>query len=963
MDRLLSRGLIGRSNEMRQLSDIVDAAAAGTGGATVLTGEAGIGKSRLRHEFEQIARRRGVLVLSGRAVEAAAGPYRPLTEALQHGLRDAGFPTGRGALPLRPTLAHLVPEWSATTTGDASPLAVGEALLRLLQLLTGPQGVALVLEDLHWADPDTLAIVEYLIDHADVHRAQVLATLRAHPPSPAFHMARRLTDRRAASLIELARLPASAVDELTLSCLGQDAVSDELISFIREHSDGIPFFVEELLAGLAREGALVHRPATGWRLVEGRLTPAVPATLAASVERRLRDLGDQALHVLFAAATLGRQFDWALLAPATSMPETVIASSLREAAHAQLLVADGDQFRFPHALTRDHVIALMVPPERRQVAGRSLDAVTRAHPDLPDPWSDVAAELAEMAGRPERAAECLALTATRASARGALSTAAARLIHARDLVADRDHRLRIDEDLATVFALAGQVERAIAIGDAALRARRARGDAAAREVDLELALARAAMGSGQLLRAGLRVDGACERAAGLDDHARIARSTSLAAQIAAEQGHLQRATELAERALRAAADLPEVRCEAYETLAAVTGCTTSPAPSWRSATRWRARTATAWRSGGLARCTSLGPSICSTRCAPTGSKPHVGRLWPGAPALGAVVDFHLASAFVARGEPARAHEAIQRTIAVADRWGLSILAPAFTVLARIHAHRRRADEMEVAIARAEAAAPGDPGVQAATWGNVRAMLALHEADASGALHALDRATSIPRERLRGEHFPHWGLWALLRTLADDDGRYAREVAAGAAGRDTRLNRAHGLAADAVASGRAGRADDAADLLDRATDLIEVYEGSSWLVHAMWWLVAPAALVDGWGEPVNWLQACVRWFDAHGYVALATCSRGLLREAGASVPRRGRGTSTVPDALRGFGMTSREVDVLVLLPDDLSNREIADRLVVSPRTVEKHVANLLRKAGAADRHELARLAIEHCRDQR
>ena len=94
------------------------------------------------------------------------------------------------------------------------------------------------------------------------------------------------------------------------------------------------------------------------------------------------------------------------------------------------------------------------------------------------------------------------------------------------------------------------------------------------------------------------------------------------------------------------------------------------------------------------------------------------------------------------------------------------------------AHERRAEPMEAAITRAEGSAPGDTGVEAAIWGNVRAMLRLHQADRHGALAALDRATCLLRARLPGEHFPHWGLWALLRTLGDE-GRQARAFQADA----------------------------------------------------------------------------------------------------------------------------------------------------------------------------------------
>ena len=97
------------------------------------------------------------------------------------------------------------------------------------------------------------------------------------------------------------------------------------------------------------------------------------------------------------------------------------------------------------------------------------------------------------------------------------------------------------------------------------------------------------------------------------------------------------------------------------------------------------------------------------------------------------------------------------------------------------------------------------------------------------------------------------------------------------------------------------------------------------------------------------------FDANGDRRQARACRDLMRAAGVPVPRRGRGDSTVPPQLRKVGVTSREVDVLGLVVLGLSNAEVAERLFLSRRTVETHVANLLAKTGAATRSDLSRVA--------
>jgi DNA-binding CsgD family transcriptional regulator len=153
----------------------------------------------------------------------------------------------------------------------------------------------------------------------------------------------------------------------------------------------------------------------------------------------------------------------------------------------------------------------------------------------------------------------------------------------------------------------------------------------------------------------------------------------------------------------------------------------------------------------------------------------------------------------------------------------------------------------------------------------------------------------------------------------------------------------------MAAGRAGRFDDAAGLLAR---------GDSQLRHAHWWrrllhlMVLEAAVVDGWGDPVPALRADLAAHEAAGDEVFARTCRDLLRRAGAPT-RRGRGASAVPPALRAKGVTSRELDVLALVADGLTNAEVAQRLYLSSRTVETHVANLLAKLGVRSRAELVR----------
>lgn len=116
------------------------------------------------------------------------------------------------------------------------------------------------------------------------------------------------------------------------------------------------------------------------------------------------------------------------------------------------------------------------------------------------------------------------------------------------------------------------------------------------------------------------------------------------------------------------------------------------------------------------------------------------------------------------------------------------------------------------------------------------------------------------------------------------------------------------------------------------------------------LVAEAAIRDRWGDPVQWLTDDLIYFQSTGHQRVAAACRGLLRRAGARVSRHTPGPP-VPEQLRLRGVTGREMDVLTLIGEGLVNRDIAARLFVSPRTVEKHIENLLAKTGLSTRSAL------------
>jgi DNA-binding CsgD family transcriptional regulator len=251
-----------------------------------------------------------------------------------------------------------------------------------------------------------------------------------------------------------------------------------------------------------------------------------------------------------------------------------------------------------------------------------------------------------------------------------------------------------------------------------------------------------------------------------------------------------------------------------------------------------------------------------------------------------------------------------------------------------------------------AATRADTSVEVATLVSaVRALAHLVAHDLQKANTTLDRGMAGLIGHGPAAPLIFWGLWALLRTAVADRGEQAREYVRSAPAGLRDSNQAALAYADAVVAGRAGRGDAAGALMTTADALLT---GQPWWRRLLRLLVLEAAVVDGWGDPVPALRADLTVFERTGEHQLARTARDLLRQAGAPT-RRGRGDAAVPPALRALGVTSREMDVLVLVADGLTNAEVGRRLFLSPRTVESHVARLLAKTGTASRAELRALA--------
>src|SRR5438270_10809410 len=341
MRPVLCPQLIGRQEELQTIRGALEAGHAGRGASIFLIGEAGMGKSRLAREAERLAVAQGVRVLWGRSVEGGAAiAYRPIAEALLSALRRDGLPQDRPELqPFYKILSRLIPDWreADATPIDDSLVLLSEAVIRLLRAMGSTAGCLLVLEDLHWADSETLSVLEYLTANVANERLVILATSRPEAASAALALARSLAAHRAATVVNLARLTADAVLAMASACLDNSVVPDTIERLLSASADGLPLLVEDLLAEWVGAGALV-RADGGWRL-QRVVGPVVPMTFGDTVRRRVRALGGDSTQLLQLAALLGRNFDWTLLAVASGLDDDRVLELLHGAVDAQLLAA------------------------------------------------------------------------------------------------------------------------------------------------------------------------------------------------------------------------------------------------------------------------------------------------------------------------------------------------------------------------------------------------------------------------------------------------------------------------------------------------------------------------------------------------------------------------------------------------------------------------------------------------
>jgi DNA-binding SARP family transcriptional activator len=466
---------VGRDRELGELLRGLEDALAGEGRLFLISGEPGIGKSRLVEHLTRRARERGAEVLVGRCWEAGGAPaYWPWVQALRRYVRDRDpvlicSQVGVGA----PDLAQLLPELNELygelpapplSDPEGARFRLFEATSAFLRASSLTQPLVLAFDDLHAADAPSLLLLQFLAGELADARLLVVGAYRDVDPSLRDPLRETLDELRrqpATHSLPLTGLPETDVGSFVTAATGVEPGA-KLVSALYRATDGNPLFVEEIVRLLTSEDALES-------ITDSEaLRRMVPEGVRAVIRRRLRRFSDNCELVLELASVLGREFDLAALEHVSEVSGDQLLEVLDEAARERVVTdvpGQPGRLRFAHVLVRDTLYDDLSPGRRVQLHRRIGDALEGLYAENLEPHLDELAHHFYESARPAVAEKALAY-ARRA--------------------AERSLRLLAYEEAARLFAVALRVLESIEPADAAIRCELllALGDAYARAGDM-----------------------------------------------------------------------------------------------------------------------------------------------------------------------------------------------------------------------------------------------------------------------------------------------------------------------------------------------------------------------------------------------------------------------------------------------------------------------------------------------
>ncbi|WP_434316831.1 helix-turn-helix transcriptional regulator [Leifsonia sp. P73] len=461
--------MVGRAAELAVMRDVFAAGSTGVARVALVSGEAGIGKTRLinefLHEIESAPQTPPVVVATGQCVDLGdfGAPFTPIRRMLRElyaMVGDREFRDAAGSALAVKALRALVPELApdSDTTPDVPPEFIREAVERLVAGLSLARHLVLVFEDMHWADPATLALMTALSITPRSEHVTTVMTYRSDdvgPAHPLHALLAELDRHRTVTTLPLTRLDMADAEQIARAVGG--GLGHDQAAAIAARSEGVPFFIEEL--------------------AELDIGTPLPVTLRDVVLARYERLSPLAAGVVATVAGGGVYVDDDLVAEVYDGRPDSLRIGLREAIDASVLVTERDGYRFRHALIQEAVHDVLLPGERVELHARYASSL---HRRVSAGHREHAAELAEHWLRARRIPDAFdAILVARDHANDTLAPISAaslgeRLLELWSLVPDAQMRAGLSRaavalEVARAYEDAGERVQAFTAAEAGLR--------------------------------------------------------------------------------------------------------------------------------------------------------------------------------------------------------------------------------------------------------------------------------------------------------------------------------------------------------------------------------------------------------------------------------------------------------------------------------------------------------------
>ena len=356
---------VGREPELEWLRGIWDRVLAGRCELALLTGEAGIGKTRIAAHFAQELNAAGANILLGRCDEDAIVPYQPFVEAIRRYVLSSPMDVLRTRLGDRraaelarliPELRERIPDLPEPPRGEAETqrYRLFESIASFLYEFSAAAPLLVVVDDLHWADRSTLLLLRHLVRQGEAARILFLASYRETEASSGNALADLLADLRRERIGERLRMEGFSFPEVAALCRHyarkeEDLPTPVFVEALRRETQGNPFFIDEVLRSLSVQATSGEQPwASAARVEEIDL----PESVREVVGRRLLRLGRDARDLLSIASAIGAEFDVDLVERLMDASGERILDAIEESVEAGVLVDQQTRYAFSHALIR-----------------------------------------------------------------------------------------------------------------------------------------------------------------------------------------------------------------------------------------------------------------------------------------------------------------------------------------------------------------------------------------------------------------------------------------------------------------------------------------------------------------------------------------------------------------------------------------------------------------------------------